>query len=129
MEFYWVNIGTTHKTVIDQHFLWAPKSSVNKVGNEVTRFYWDNVGQVRQGDIIFCCYNQRISFLAIADGDPYSEKRPMTRSFREWDAVGNRVDVQIVELDRKVHRDESLPNSLQGLTTEVFRPCSATRRR
>ena len=106
MEFYWVNIGATHKTVIDQHFLWAPKSSVNKVGNEVTRLYWDNVGKVRQGDIIFCCYDQRISFLAIADGDSYTEERPVTRDFREWDAVGNRVDVQIVELDRKVHRDE-----------------------
>lgn len=106
MEFYWVNIGTTHKTVIDQHFLWAPKSSVNKVGNEVTRLYWDNVGKVRQGDIIFCCYDQRISFLAIADGNSYTEERPMSRSFGEWDAVGNRVDVQIVELDRKVHRDE-----------------------
>lgn len=106
MEFYWVNIGATHQTVIDQHFLWAPKSSVNKVGNEVTRLYWDNVGKVRQGDIIFCCYNQRISFLAIADGDSYPEERPMSRSFLDWDAVGNRVDVQIVELDRKVHRDE-----------------------
>lgn len=106
MEFYWVNIGTTHRTVIDQHFLWAPKSSVNKVGNEVTRLYWDNVGKVRQGDIIFCCYNQRISFLAIADGNSYTEERPMSRSFGEWDAVGNRVDVQIVELDRKIHRDE-----------------------
>lgn len=106
MEFYWVNIGTTHKTVIDQHFLWAPKSSVNKVGNEVTRLYWDNVGKVRQGDIIFCCYDQRISFLAIADGDSYTEQRPRASSFGEWDAIGNRVDVQIVELDRRVHRDE-----------------------
>ena len=106
MEFYWVNIGATHKTVIDQHFLWAPKSSVSEVGNEVTWLYWDNVGKVRQGDIIFCCYDQRISFLAIADGDSYTEERPMTRAFQEWDAVGNRVDVQIVELDRKVHRDE-----------------------
>lgn len=106
MEFYWVNIGTTHKTVIDQHFLWAPKSSRNKAGNEVTRLYWDNVGKVQQGDIIFCCYDQRISFLAIADGNSYTEERPVSRSFGEWDAVGNRVDVQIVELDRKVHRDE-----------------------
>lgn len=106
MEFYWVNIGGTHKTVIDQHFLWAPKSSVSKVGNEVTRLYWDNVGKVRQGDIIFCCYDQRISFLAVADGDSYTEARPISRAFQEWDAVGNRVDVQIVELDRKVHRDE-----------------------
>lgn len=106
MEFYWVNIGATHKTVLDQHFLWAPKSSVNKVGNEVTRLFWDNVGKVRQGDIIFCCYDQRISFLAIADGDSYTEERPIARSFGEWDAIGNRVDVQIVELDRRVHRDE-----------------------
>ena len=30
----------------------------------------------------------------------------MSRAFQEWDAIGNRVDVQIVELDRKVHRDE-----------------------
>lgn len=24
MEFYWVNLGTTHKAVVDQNFLWAP---------------------------------------------------------------------------------------------------------
>ncbi|TFW13299.1 HNH endonuclease [Duganella callida] len=106
MEFYWVNIGGTHKAVIEQHFLWAPISSVNKVGNEVTRLYWDNVASVKQGDVIFCCYEKRISFLARAHMDAYRERRPFNPAFKNWDEIGNRVDVEIIQLDREIHRDE-----------------------
>lgn len=106
MEFYWVNIGGTHKTVIDQHFLWAPISSISKIGNEITRLYWDNVANVRRGDVIFCCYNKHISFLALAQTDAYQQERPYNQSFKEWDEIGNRVDVEIIEIDRKITRDE-----------------------
>ena len=106
MEFYWVNIGGTYKTVLDQHFLWAPISSISSVGNEITRLYWDNVANVKQGDIIFCCYNQCIGFLARAQTDAYHQDRPGENSFEQWDEIGNRVDVEIISIDRKVPRDE-----------------------
>jgi hypothetical protein len=106
MEFYWVNIGGTHKAVMSQHFLWAPTSSISKTGNEVTRIHWDNVADVRQGDIIFCCYDQRISFLARAQTDAHQQTRPFDPSFKDWDKVGNRVDIEIIEIERKITRDE-----------------------
>ena len=52
MEFYWVNLGTTHKAVVDQHFLWAPLSPIGDNGKVVTRVHWDNVGHVKKGDLI-----------------------------------------------------------------------------
>lgn len=106
MEFYWVNLGTTHKAVVDQNFLWAPLSPTGDNGKVVTRVHWDNVGHVEKGDLIFCCYNQRISFLAIARANSYRGIRPANSSFNEWDEIGNRVDVDIIDIDRKIHRDE-----------------------
>lgn len=106
MEFYWVNLGTTHKAVVDQRFLWAPLSPMGDNGKVVTRVHWDNVGNVAKGDLVFCCYDQRISFLAIARADSYRGTRPVNASFNEWDSIGNRVDVDIIEIDRRIHRDE-----------------------
>ena len=87
MEFYWVNLGTTHKAVIDQQFLWAPLSPVGENGKEITRAHWNNVANIKAGDLIFCCYNQRISFLAIARIASYRGTRPANTSFNEWDAT------------------------------------------
>ncbi|MBV7539410.1 HNH endonuclease [Duganella sp. sic0402] len=106
MEFYWVNIGGTYKTVLDQYFLWAPISSISSIGNEVTRLYWDNVANVKQGDVIFCAYNQCIGFLALAQTDAYQQSKPGNSAFEQWDEMGNRVDVEIIPLDRKIPRDE-----------------------
>ncbi|MGV7211619.1 HNH endonuclease [Oxalobacteraceae bacterium A2-2] len=100
-----MNVGTTYRTVIDQHFLWAPDSAVSG-SKPVTRLHWDNVRQVKAGDIIFCWYDQRISFLAVATADSFRAARPQTSSFNEWESIGYRVDVNIIEFDRKVHRDE-----------------------
>jgi len=106
MEFYWVNIGSTYRTVIDHRFLWAPINSISPTGQEVTRVHWDNVSDVKTGDIIFCYYNQRISFLARATADSYQNLKPHDRSFKDWERLGNQVDVEIIDLDRTILRDD-----------------------
>ncbi len=114
MQFFWVNIGETHNEVIEGSFLWAPKSSLNKNGTTIFRKHWDNVGEVRAGDVIFCCYKKQINFIATAIADAYDEKRPMSRSFKDWDAKGYRVDVSLTYLEMALHRDEiSLDFSIQ----------------
>lgn len=106
MEFYWVNIGSTYRTVIDHRFLWAPINSISPTGQEITRVHWDNVSEVKTGDIIFCYYNQRISFLARATADSYQNLKPHDRSFKDWERIGYQVDVEIIDLDRAILRDD-----------------------
>jgi putative restriction endonuclease len=106
MEFYWVNIGETYQSVVDQRFLWAPMSSVLPTGREVTRVHWHNVSEVKAGDVIFCYYEQRICFLARATADSHQSVRPNDSSFNAWDRRGFQVDVEIIDLDKTVSRDE-----------------------
>ncbi|MBD8790926.1 HNH endonuclease [Pseudomonas syringae] len=115
MEFYWVNVGTTHKEVSDEKFLWAPVSSIQANGKERALIHWENVGRVKLGDMIFCCKDKEIYAIAMAKNDAYEAKRPDSRSFKAWSNKGNRVDVQIVELRRPILRDEVFAAFIAGL--------------
>lgn len=106
MKFFWVNIGTSYKEVLDGDFLWAPISSNNAKGTEIHRAHWDNVANVRTGDIIFCCYKKHINFIAQASEDAKLADRPTSRSFDEWGKKGNQVNVTITHLHCPVSRDD-----------------------
>ncbi|MNC26022.1 hypothetical protein D3C75_741370 [compost metagenome] len=106
MQFFWVNLGITHKEVKNGNFLWAPKSSVKKSGKEVFLEHWSNVSKVKAGDVIFCCHDQQIDQVALAIGDAYEAGRPESRSFTEWGSMGYRVDVELTDLARPILRDQ-----------------------
>ncbi|WP_374419348.1 HNH endonuclease [Chromobacterium sp.] len=105
MNFFWVNIGTTNKEVREGEFLWAPISTMDAYGNEVFPRHWSNVGDVKKGDVIFCCFNQHIHYIAEAKKHAYRSPRPVSRSFKEWDQEGFRVDVNLKELEEPLHYD------------------------
>lgn len=98
MQFFWVNLGTTHKEARDGKFLWAPLNSRSKTGKTQTRPHWDNVGKVKAGDLIFCYHDNYLRAIATATRDAYEAERPPTRSFSEWKNQGHRVDITLVEL-------------------------------
>jgi len=106
MEFYWVNVGTTHREVLEDSFLWAPTKSKQQNGTERSLVHWDNVGAVKKDDVIFCCRDAEIYAIAIAKADAYEAERPARRSFKEWSTDGRRVDVDLIILDRPILRDE-----------------------
>jgi putative restriction endonuclease len=120
MNFYWVNIGASYKEVTQNSFLWAPthavrlkdKNDPSKGTTEAYLSYWDNVKEVKKGDVIFCNYNRTIEFVAIAKKDAFSAPRPTTRSFRTWHQFGTQVDVDIIYL--------STPLSINGYISEMF---------
>lgn len=105
MNFFWVNIGMTKKEVRDGEFLWAPLNTVDGHGNEVTPEHWSNVGEVKKGDIVFCCYEKNIHYIAEAKSNAYYSPRPLSRSFQEWEQDGCRVDVILRKICSPVHRD------------------------
>lgn len=102
MQYFWVNLGTTHKEARNGEFLWAPLSPKSPKG-AATRTHWENVGRVKSGDLIFCYNDNFLRAIATAKNDAYEASRPATRSFSEWKNIGYRVDVAITELKRPVH--------------------------
>lgn len=109
MQFFWVNLGTTHKEAREGKFLWAPLSSRSKTGKKQTRRHWDNVGEVKTGDLIFCYHDNYLRAIAKAERDAYPADRPPTRSFNEWSNEGFRVDIAITDLKRHVRSGDIAP--------------------
>lgn len=99
MNFFWVNLGKTHKEVEQYKFLWAPLFTVNKKGTKVVRRGWEIVKEVKKGDIIFCHQNGKIVYLARAKTNPYESPRPDNRKYKEWTYEGSRIDVDLIVLD------------------------------
>lgn len=106
MQFFWVNLGATHKEAKKGHFLWAPLSSHSKTGKSQFRVHWDNVARVQTGDLIFCYHDNYIRGIATALGNSYIAERPPRPSFKEWQHEGHRVDISYNELKRPVRSDE-----------------------
>ena len=106
MQFFWVNLGATHKEAKNGQFLWAPLSSRSKRGIEQFRTHWDNVARVRTGDLIFCYHDNYIRGIAIAQFNSYVAERPPRASFKEWQNEGHRVDISYSELKRPIRSDE-----------------------
>jgi len=106
MQFFWVNLGATHKEAKNGQFLWAPLSSQSKSGKKQFRTHWDNVAKVQTGDLIFCYHDNYIRGIATALGNSYIAERPPRPSFKEWQNEGHRVDISYNELKRPVRSDD-----------------------
>lgn len=106
MQFFWVNLGATHKEAKNGNFLWAPRSSRSKHGKEQFRVHWDNVAKVQNGDLIFCYHDNYIRGVATAQGNSYIAERPPRQSFKEWQNEGYRVDISYNELKRPMRSDD-----------------------
>jgi hypothetical protein len=117
LNFFWVNIGKSHKEAIEGHFLWAPIHSEKPKtdgGVRTTYFsHWNSVATVRAGDIIFCNVDRKIAYVAIAKLDAYEAAPPSTRTFTEWDPNGRRVDVEFIPLEP--------PISIEGYILDSFK--------
>jgi hypothetical protein len=106
MQFFWVNLGATHKEAKNGQFLWAPLSSLSKHGKVQFRVHWDNVARVKPGDLIFCYHDNYIRGIATAQCNPYIAERPPRSSFKEWQNEGHRVDITYNELKRPIRSED-----------------------
>lgn len=121
MSFYWVNIGLSYDEVIKGNFLWAPLQGEKPIdekdlskGMRIRRYdYWDNVGLVKAGDIIFGNVDRKIRFVAVAIADAFHDSRPKTRTFKQWGFNGNKIRIEIFLLPT--------PLSVDGYIHDAFR--------
>lgn len=118
MSFYWVNLGSTHNEVKDNQFLWAPHDEQRRLK------HWDVVGQVKEGDIIFCAYGSYVHHVAIAEADAYKAKRPVTRKNQEKGGYGYQVNIVFEQNAHPVLKSQLAPDFLsrfnESSSTKVF---------
>jgi putative restriction endonuclease len=98
MAYYWVNVGTSFNEVKLDKFLWAPSYTVKKNGKRGTKSDWDIVKQVQTGDVIFCCKDKHIVYVAVATKDAFASPRPESRISLTWNEDGNQIDVALTVL-------------------------------
>ncbi|HAS6319066.1 TPA: HNH endonuclease [Vibrio vulnificus] len=106
MAYYWVNLGVSYKEVRDYKFLWAPSHSYTANGEKTVKGGWGHVPKIKRDDIIICHENKRVIYVAQALEDAYPAPRPASRTYDEWKKEGNKVDVNLIVLERPVSTSE-----------------------
>lgn len=121
MNCWWVNQNQTYADEISGGFLWSPKTKSNGHRNQ----FYDNMTEVRSGDIIFSFSDTFIKAIGIATGVANSKPKPLfDKGGANWSDDGWFVPVEFTELARPVrpkdHIDKirpSLPEKYSPLQT------------
>lgn len=106
MNFYWVNLGDSHKEVKEYNFLWAPSHTETSRGTKTINAGWKHVPNVSKGDIVICYLKGKIIYIAIVKKDAYASPRPENRTFDKWKKEGFKIEVDLEILPVPVEMDE-----------------------
>ena len=98
MSFWWVSQNKTFKEEKYGGYLWAPMK--NASGKSM--FHWETMNDVRQGDIIFSYYDQKILAYSTAQGEAYDSVNPFNESGDDWELNGRRIDVTYTVLRKPI---------------------------
>jgi PAS domain-containing protein len=94
MRYWWVNQNQTYKHETEGGFLWSPKRNRNGRSN---RFY-DNMTEVRAGDLVLSFCDTQIKAIGIAQGSAQSAVKPEFGNVgKQWDDDGWYVPVEFEE--------------------------------
>ncbi|MGC6455951.1 MAG: HNH endonuclease [Coraliomargaritaceae bacterium] len=97
-SFYWVNLGDSHKVVLENNFLWAPSHALNPKGKVTINAGWKSVPGVKKGDVIFCHRKNEIIFVAVASKGSYKSNKPQFTEFERWPEDGYKIEVSLNRL-------------------------------
>lgn len=104
MKVYLVAQNASHDIENEYNFLWSPK--LTKSGGR--NLGYENMKQVRKGDVILHSFDQAIMGISVAVDDVYSADRPDFLGFDsdgKWDPDGWRVDVSMIPVDFSLRND------------------------
>lgn len=129
-RFFWVNVGLSYSEVVKNNFLWAPQfgeypidpENPNKGVKKRYFEYWTNVGDVRAGDIIFGNMDRRILFVAVATKDAVPSHRPTTKTFKQWNDLGFKVDIKLFELPAPLSVDGDIREAFDRRYNKLSKP-------
>lgn len=104
MNVYLVAQNASHEIENEYNFLWSPK--LTKAGGR--NLGYENMKQVRKGDVILHSFDQAIKGVSVAVDDVYSADRPDFLGFdsdEKWNPDGWRVDVSMIPVDFSLRND------------------------
>ncbi len=95
-RFWWVNQNKTYAEEQAGGFLWSPKRRSDGARNK----FYDNMRDVRPGDVVFSFRSTRISDIGVAQGTATIAPKPAFQSAApEWSDEGWLVPVDFVPLN------------------------------
>lgn len=89
MAYWWVNQGNSYKLEQAGGFIWAP--IINSEGKSF--FHWQNLGDVKEGDVIFSNVDGRLKDIGVVLNDAYPAERSAHHADL-WLNEGLRADVK-----------------------------------
>lgn len=106
MNFWWVNQNQTYAHEVRGGYLWSPKANANGARN---RFY-DNMLEVRPGDIVFSFSDTFIKAVGVVVGTAESAPKPTAfgSAGSYWSNEGWFVEVEFRELKSRVRPREHM---------------------
>ncbi|RYF17874.1 MAG: HNH endonuclease [Comamonadaceae bacterium] len=106
MRYWWVNQNQTYRHEIAGGYLWSPKRTRN---GRVNPFY-EFMKEVTAGDVIFSFSDTRIPAVGRAISGAYEAPKPLEfgQVGAYWELVGWRIDVEFVELERRIRPSEHI---------------------
>jgi hypothetical protein len=90
-RYWWVSQNQTFTHEVGGGYMWAPKT--NKRGGALPSY--ENMTEIRQGDVIFSFAGKEIKAIGVALGSAYSSLKPRVfeKAGEAWNDDGWRVDV------------------------------------
>jgi hypothetical protein len=118
-RYWWVNHNKTYRQELGGGYMWSPK--VTKTGVHLT--FWDNMREVRPGDIIFSFHSSTIAAIGIAISAGYDCIVPeeFAKAGEAWNKEGWRVDVRFTKLTKPLAPKNHMA-VLRGHLTERYSP-------
>lgn len=99
MRYWWVNQNQTYKHETEGGFLWSPKR--NRDGRR-SQFY-DNMMEVRAGDVVLSFCDTRIKAIGIAQGSAQSAVKPEFGNVgKQWGDDGWYIPVEFEEVSNPI---------------------------
>jgi len=120
-RYWWVSHNKTHKKEIDGGYLWSPKVKANGIRNQC----WDNMKEVRPGDVVLSFYKQHISAVGVATAAAITAPKPdFGKAGEDWAQEGWLVEVDFKKLpvpfSPKINYDK-----IRGLLPLKYSPLTA----
>lgn len=99
MRYWWVNQNQTYKNEVPGGFLWSPKTRSDGVRNQ----FYENMREVRAGDVVFSFCDTRIKAIGVALGNAESSPKPdFGVAGATWANEGWLVPVEFMELQKQI---------------------------
>jgi len=100
VRYWWVNQNKTYKYEVPGGFLWSPFKNANGARNP----FYDNMNNIRPGDIIFAYAQKQLKAIGVAQKVAYPAPKPASfeNSPNNWSYIGWFVEVEFSQLQAPI---------------------------